>query len=714
MKFLVFATALLFAKPFYASVDDEGMWLPLLLKDYNYEEMKRLGCTLTPEQIYSINNSSIKDAIVQLGGFCTAEVVSDKGLLFTNHHCAYDAIAELSSETDNYLRDGFWAQNHGAELPIPDLSVKFLVRMEDMTSRINKKLEGMDEDMKGLAMMEEMNAIKKELSEEGRYNVSVKEMFDGNAVYAFLYHEYTDIRLVGCPPKVVGKFGGDTDNWQWPRHTCDFSMLRIYAGENNAPADYSASNKPYAPNHFLPVSTAGVSEGDFTMVMGYPGSTDRYLTSHEVREQQTIANPVYVDILGKKLEIMKTEMDKSDKTFLDYASSYASSANTYKYFKGQLRGLKKFDLIGQKEMYEKELTSWINSDPDRKKKYGSVLSDIKSTLEKSVNTTQDQAYFNFGAFGPDFINRGITAYRLHGWMENEDETRTEYGIDALRESLEEFESYSVPMDRNIFKMALDILKNDVSQRADFFEHKLYTKNAKGDNDRFVDLVFHKSILTDKARMEKFLAKPTLKALDNDPGVLYILSIIRLYRELIVPAGGEREANMEELRQLYMEALQLKESDKKFYPDANFTMRMTYGKVKSYSNWEGKPYSAFTYGNEILDKYKAGDEEFDVPEKLRSLLKNKDFGRYANKDGNLTVCFVHDTDITGGNSGSPVINGKGELVGIAFDGNWESMTSDLTWDDNYVRTISVDIRYVLFMIDKFAGAGHLVEEMKLVK
>ncbi len=699
-----------------ASPPDEGMWLPLLIKDYNYDEMKRLGCKLTAEQIYSVNNSSLKDAIVQLGGFCTAEVISDKGLLLTNHHCGFDEIASLSTEENNYLDDGYWAPDMKSELRAEGLTVSFLQSMEDVTERIMKAADAVDEKERDMAIENEMDKIVEENeTENGR--VRVQSMFDGNAYYVFVYKIYRDIRFVGAPPSSIGKFGGDTDNWMWPRHTGDFSMFRIYAGSDNEPADYSESNVPYTPKHSLPVSIKGLNDGDFTMIMGYPGSTDRYLTSFELEDSQENEAPVYVQALGKRLELMKAEMDKSEQVKIDYASTRAQLANTYKYFKGQLRGLKKFDLLSQKKKYEVELTEWIEADADRKAKYGTVLKDIEKVYADK-GLSKDASYFNMAAFGPEFIGTGFGLWRLKNSLDggSDDAAIKELSDEILDGAKDSYATYNALMDRNILEAMLNILQTDLSEgrKLDLFESDFYLKKAKGSNARFADLLMTKSICTDLGRLTKFLKKPSAKKMEKDAGMVYMNSVISTFIMQLNMASQARSSKLDELRTIYLQAIKEKENTKNFYPDANFTMRLTYGTVKNYDSWEGKPFETFTWASQILDKYKAGDEEFDVPEKLRTLIKNRDYGDYGNADGNLAVCFLHNTDITGGNSGSPVINGNGELVGCAFDGNWESMTSDLFWQDDYVRTISVDIRYVLFIIDKFADARHLVDEMNVVK
>ncbi|MFK7784762.1 MAG: S46 family peptidase, partial [Crocinitomicaceae bacterium] len=678
MKLLSIFAFLFLTTPLFANTPpDEGMWLPMLIKDYNYQEMKRLGCKLTAEQIYSVNNSSLKDAIVQLGGFCTAEIISDEGLILTNHHCGYDAIASQSTEEHNYLKDGFWAKNKGAELNIPGLTVTFLKSMADVSDRIFN----LDKDEEGnpdyMAIQQEKSNIEEEYSQEGKYTVDVKEMFDGNAFYVFVYEVYRDIRMVGAPPSSIGKFGGDTDNWMWPRHTGDFSMFRIYAGSNNEPADFSESNKAFKPKHSLPVSMKGIDEGDFTMVMGYPGSTDRYLTSYEVKNLQTAEAPALVSLLEKRLSVMRSVMDRSETLEIENASSYASMSNAYKYYKGQLRGLNKFDLVGQKKIYENGLTSWINSDDERSKKYGDMFSRFAAVYSNGDQLDKDMSVVNIAGFAPDFVTGlGISMWRIARSFSSTDEAEMAAKLDIIEEQSNEYFGSNAPvMDREIFLFALDAIKNDVSEsrRPDLFEHTLYTKKAKGSNEKYANLFAKKSIFGNEKKMAKFVKKPKQKTLDKDPGVLYVMSLIDMFRSKIQMGQMERESELSELKGLFMQAIQEKETDKTFYPDANSTMRVTYGTVKSYKSWEGKEYETFTTGDQILQKYVAGDHEFDVPERLRTLLSNKDFGPYARPDGKLPVCFLHNTDITGGNSGSPVINGEGHLIGCAFDGNWESMT-----------------------------------------
>ena len=702
---------------------DEGMWLPLLLKDYNYEEMKRLGCTLTPEQIYSVNNASLKDAIVQLGGFCTAEVISDEGLLLTNHHCAFDAIQDHSTTEHDYIKDGFWAKDKAAELPVEGLTVSFLVRMEDVSKKVLDKAADYQGQERDMAIQEMVAELEEGATEDGKYRVEVKSMFEGNAYYLFVYQVYRDVRLVGAPPSAVGKFGGDTDNWMWPRHTGDFSMLRIYAGGDNQPADYSAANKPFKPKHHLPVSMTGTKKGDYTMIMGYPGSTDRYLTSFELKTHKEVEAPLVVDILKKRLDIMKADMAADRSQFIAMSSGYNSLSNTQKYYEGQLLGMNKFDLVADAEAEEMKFLKWVNADAKRKEKFGGVLGNIEEELKKRNDGIKASSYYNMAGFGPDMVINGIGVWRLSMKMDmlEKGQKVSDDDIAPLKEGLDDmFKEYFAHTDQKIFALTTQILYENLpaDQKMSVFESATFKKVAKGTTNEekfaaYAAYVYKKSVLTDKARMAKFLNKPNKKKLDKDPGLIYIKSLIASYR-VNMGGMGAHEGILGENRRLLLEGMmEANPALKKSYPDANFTMRVTYGSTKPYSSWDGKPYNTFTYASEILDKYVAGDPEFDVPEKLRTLIKNKDYGDYA-VDGVLPVCFLHNTDITGGNSGSPVINGKGELVGVAFDGNWESMISDLNFDETFVRTISVDIRYVLFIIDKYADAKHLIEEMDVVR
>lgn len=701
---------------------DEGMWLPLLLNVLNYEQMQKLGCKLTPEQIYSINQSSVKDAIVQLGGFCTAEIVSPNGLVLTNHHCGYDAIASHSSPEHDYLTNGFWAASYEEELQNPGLTVSFLQRIEDVTERINNVVKGKPEADRAALIEAEVQKIEEAASEEGAYRAEVMPMFQGNQHFLFVYEVFRDVRLVGAPPSSIGKFGGDTDNWMWPRHTGDFSVLRVYAGPDNKPADPSPDNKPYKPKHYLPVSLKGVKEGDFAFIMGYPGSTDRYLPASGIEQAYNHDNIAYVKVFEERLRVMKEDMDADDAIRIALASDYASLANTWKYFLGQNRGLQHRGLIEEKQAYEKEFTNWVTADPGRRTRYGSVLADLAKNYADNRDVKKVNLYMNLAAFAPSFCQIGFPFNRLNRMMSAEDATEESWmpqveGIKAMVDG--HFEHYLKGTDQKIFASMLRVYYNDVPKEyhpALFTSKEFLKMKPTAEKDRFdlyAEWVFKTSFLVDKTKMNAFLAKPSLKALQADPGVKYLLNTISIYREKVLAGIGVFNDNNDRLMRIFEAGMMEKDPSRKFYPDANFTMRLTYGVVKAYDPRDGVSYDWQTTAAGILEKEVPGDEEFDVPTKLHDLIKRKDFGRYG-KNGELVTCFLTNTDITGGNSGSPVMNAEGQLIGLAFDGNWESMTSDLVFDDNTVRTISVDIRYVLFVIDKFAGATRLVNEMTIVE
>ncbi len=701
---------------------NEGMWLPHLIKTLNFSEMQQMGFKLSAEDIYSVNKSSLKDAVVQLGGFCTAEVVSPEGLLFTNHHCGYDAIATHSSVEHDYLTDGFWAMSKSEELPNEGLTVSFLQRIEDVTARLATVAAGASAEEAEVKIGEEIEKIEMEASEDGKYRAEVKPMFNGNEHLLFVYEVFRDIRLVGAPPSSIGKFGGDTDNWMWPRQTGDFSIMRVYADKDNNPADYSVDNVPYKPKHFLPVSIKGLKEGEFAMTMGYPGSTDRYLSSYAIDFQYKNSNPLIVKILGERLRIMKADMDADPKVRIMLASNYASLANTYKYFLGQNRGLDRRGLIEERQAMEAEFTKWANADPTRKGKYGKVLEDFKKNYEQSAGVLNLASYMNMAGFAPGLVTYGIGYWRLGMAMAKSPDDASAWAgqIQSLKDGLDaHFKEYNLHTDQNIFARMSELMHTDLPEmyHLDAFKGKLFSKSkAKGEMSRYQAYaanVFKSSMLVDAARAKAFLDKPSKKALDADPGVEFVTSVITLYRSQLAAGQGMFEAVNAASMKTYEAGMHEMMPNKKFYPDANFTMRVSYGKMIPYDPRDGVSYKAQTFAKGILEKEVKGDEEFDVPAKLHDLFVKKDFGRYG-QNGDLPLCFLTDNDITGGNSGSPVINGNGELIGIAFDGNWESMTGDLVFDPGVQRTISVDIRYVLFVIEKYAGATNLIKELTIVQ
>jgi len=696
---------------------DEGMWLPMMIHRLNQRDLQKMGLQLTPEEIYSVNNGSLKDAIVSLGGFCTAEMISANGLMLTNHHCAYEAIRTHSSVENDILTNGFWAMNKDEELQNQGLTASFLVRMEDVTERVLAELnDDMSEDERSAKVAEITKAIEKEAGEVNDYRVSVKDFFGGNEFYLFLYEVYRDVRLVGAPPESIGKYGGDTDNWMWPRHTGDFALLRVYTSPDGKPAAYSEDNIPMQPRHHLPVSLDDREQGEFAMVMGFPGSTDRYLTSHGIRQALDIKNPNVIDIRDLKLKIMKEDMDASADVRIKLASSYAQTANYWKYFIGQSRGLKRLKVYDQKKKLEQDFQRWANADADRKAKYGDAITLIEEGYKSMEPYVQGNAYvLEAGVLSADVI---LFAFRFSRMYEAYDGAEDEATKAILKQQLMtlgegHFEEYVYDTDRKLFSQLLGKYYNDIDpeQHPEFFS--MVTKKFKGDFEKFGNKAFISSIFTDRDRFMAFMEKPNSKKLEKDLIAQASGDIMGMY----FGAGArnaEANAKLNRGYRLFIAGLREMNPDKDYYPNANSTMRVTFGSVGDYKAADAVHYDFITTAEGILEKEDPTNPEFIVPEKLKQLILDKDYGRYANKDGKMTVNFISNNDITGGNSGSPVINGRGELIGCAFDGNWEAMSGDIAFEPELQRTISVDVRFILFVIDKFAGAGHLVDEMTLVK
>ena len=711
-KLIVLFSALFIANVSFA---DEGMWLLMHLKKMNYEDMQKKGLKLTPEEIYDINKPGLKDAIVNLGGFCTGEIISDKGLLLTNHHCAYDAIQTFSTVEHDYLTDGFWAKNNGEELHVPGLFVSFLVRMEDVTEKVISAVGDKTGAEREKAAKKKMESLKKEAVKDTKYTAEVKSFFDGNEYYLFVYEIYNDVRLVGAPPSSIGKFGGDTDNWMWPRHTGDFSLLRVYAGADNKPAEYSDKNVPLKPRHHLPVSLKGVKENDYSMIMGYPGSTDRFLTSYGVKQAIDIEQPARVKVRGTRLEIMKKDMDASDKVRIQYASHYAQISNYWKYFIGQTRGLKRLNVYDKKKAEEDAFVAWVNADDARKKKYGSVISTIDNAYKEIDKSLLADIYFNECVFGMEINMLFLKIFPLYGALQNKEIPADKLAevVAAIQPDVDEyFKNHTAALDIKLMAAMMDLYYKDIP--AEYHPKDLIEihKKFKGDFLKWTTAYYAKSVFTDKTRLDAYLKKPDLKRMKADPGFKLMFSFIEVYQTFIA-AKEVHDANLAEATRLYVDGIRMMNPTKNYYPNANFTMRLTYGSVLPYVPQDAVSYNYFTTLDGIMEKEDPKNDEFVVPAKLKELWKNKDYGQYA-ENGVLKVGFISNNDITGGNSGSPVINGNGELIGTAFDGNWEAMSGDIAFEPKLQRTISVDIRYTLFIIDKFAGAKHLVDEMTIVK
>ncbi len=689
---------------------DEGMWLPIYLQLIS-GDMHDAGLHLSADDIYSINHSSIKDAIISMGGFCTAEIVSDKGLVFTNHHCGYDAIASLSTEEDNLVDNGFWSSDFGEEKPVEGLYMSILQYMSDVSDIVNnaENPEAVIDSLIAAAV-------------EGPFmEAEVKSMFYGKEHYLMVYKVYRDIRLVGTPPNSIGSFGGETDNWMWPRHTGDFSVFRIYAGPDNEPADYSPDNKPFNPDHHLSISLTDKKKGDFTMIMGFPGRTQRYLPVSSIENIIGVDYPIYVKALTERLKIMKKFMDKKKSVELALTSNYESLSNSRKYFYGVVDRASKSDFLEKKKAYESNYLKWVSLDTARLRKYGSLLDDIRQLDTGYVDLDITMDYLNLAGFAPEFVLFGINFFRLEQMIKS---GAPKEAIEETKKTLtasinEHFANYYPKIDEQILAGTARLMYNGLPQspeyRPSIFSEdwflKLKNRGRKDRFDRYARLVRKKSFLTSQKRALEFIENPDTNVFKKDPGMRYVNSLIELFlrhRATSSMLGSMREVLMAE----YVASRRLFDSTKFYYPDANSSERLTYGVIKPYVGDNGRKYPVFTTHYGILKKEIPGDEEFNVDPKLKSLLERKDFGPYAQNDS-LIICFIHNTDITGGNSGSPVMDGDGNLIGIAFDGNWEGMLSDLYFEESVTRTISVDIRYVLFVIDKFGECRHIMSELDIV-
>ena len=698
---------------------DEGMWLPLFIKRLNQADMQKKGLRLTAEEIYSVNNSSLKDAVGQFAGGCTAEFVSSQGLLLTNHHCGYSQIQSHSTPEKDLLKNGFYAPTPAQELPNPGLTMDVLVRMEDMTAKVlDGVTPGMAEADRAALVAKHQKELGEAAAESGKYVAYVRDFFGGNEFYLFVYQRFGDVRLVGAPPESVGKFGGDTDNWMWPRHTGDFSVFRVYADKNNQPtAAYSAENKPFSPKKFLPVSLSGVGEGDFAMIFGFPGRTQRFLPAAGLQMMLDQTHPSSIKLRDTRLKLWKESMNQSADLRIKYASKYASIANYWKYFIGQSEGMKRLKTIATKQAEETRLATWIAADATRQQQYGAALPAIQKAYANLREYNLSLVYLREAVVGNEISSYALRFLPLYALLKDPkaDPAAVKKAADGLRASSAGFfKDYDAATDKKVFGALMQMYATDVpkAQQAEVF--RTVDSKYSGSWAKYADYVFGNSFLTSKAKVDEFLSNPTAAKLDADPAFATANSIYTDYQTNILPKNTAENANLALANRSYVAGIRGMNSGKVYSPDANSTIRLSYGSVKAYNGRDAVHYDLQTTAQGILEKEDATNEEFVVPKKALDLIKAKDFGRYVDKrTGQLPVAFLTTNDITGGNSGSPVINGRGELLGLAFDGNWEAMTGDLVYDKDLKRTICVDIRYVLWCIDKLGGAPHLVKEMQVV-
>ena len=696
---------------------DEGMWFLMHIDRLNERDMQKMGLQLTAEEIYSVNNASLKDAIVQFGGGCTAEMVSETGLVMTNHHCGYGAIASLSTPEHDYLSNGFWAQTREQELKPKSLSVRFFVRMDDVSKRIlNKVNSEMTEAEREKVINQEIALIEKENNENGKYIVSVKSFYNGNEFYYFVYQDFNDVRLVGTPPENIGKFGGDTDNWEWPRHTGDFSLFRVYADKDGNPAEYSKDNVPLKPKYHLPISLNGFKEKDFAMILGYPGRTNRWMPSAGISQNVEYAYPAWVEGSKTGMDVLKKYMDKDQAINIDYASKYAGIANYWKNRQGMIDALKFHKTAQTKQKAEKKFVKWANKKANRAE-FGGIINTINKYYQETNLKARHDNYLSGGLLRssaiapiPYVVGNGLSFYI------SQNETKRKELLPKLIEDIENrYQGLHMPLEQELLIAQLNLYAKKGGDTLIAPMIKELAEQNNGDFTSFVKNAFQSSLFKSKENLLSFLENPDLETLNNDKLFQLSTNLLNHYR-FVSEDQKEKDAEFQRAYRLMVKGMRQANPKVKYYPDANSTLRLSYGKIRSLPKdpTNDAKVNNYTTLEGTISKYIPNDDEFDLPQKLIDLYETKDYGQYADKNGQIPVNFLSDNDITGGNSGSPVINAKGELLGLAFDGNIEAMAGDVIFDPKLQRTISVDIRYVLFIIDKFAGATHIIDEFTIVK
>jgi len=695
---------------------DEGMWLLMFLDKQTYKDMKAKGLKLSPKQIYDINQASLKDAIVQFGRGCTGEIISDEGLLLTNHHCGYPQIQQHSTVEHDYLMNGFWAYSKAEELPCPGLTAKFLIRMDDVSSKVLMNItKETTEEKRASIIRDNIKKIREEAEKDNGYIAQVAPMFDGNQYILFVYEVYKDVRMVGAPPSSIGKFGSDTDNWMWPRHTGDFSMFRVYANKDNKPAEFAQDNVPFKPKHSLPISLKGVKNDDFTMIIGFPGSTDRFMTSYGVEQAIDVYNPSVVVARTALRNVMDADMKADPKVRIQYAAKFAQLSNYWKFYIGQTKCLQDLDVKSTKKDLETRFAKWISEKPERKAEYGNVLEELE-TYSQITNEFDYLRVFTNEAFLRG--NSGVAIARNFSSLEKElrengNTDKAKKLAESAKISLEDiFKDFNYATELKLLATGYDIFFRNVPNK---HQSENFLDNAfknKYDFNKIAKQIFDDSQMLEPEKAYKLLENPTADKIANDPMFKTYVDFINNYNTRM-QAAQTAYAALNTTQRMFVKGIMEMDNQKHFAPNANSTIRYTYGQAKEYKPKDGITYNYYTTLEGIMAKGDTTSWEFTIPQKLKDLYKTKNYGQYA-QNGTVPVCFITNNDITGGNSGSPVINGRGELVGIAFDGNWEAMSGNIAFNPDLQRCINVDIRYVLFIIDKFAGAQNLIKEMKIVK
>lgn len=719
----ILLTCFLSVSLFLRSVADEGMWLPLLLGQQVYNDMVKRGLKLSKEQLYSMNKASIKDAIVIFGGGCTGEIVSAEGLLFTNHHCGYNIIAGASTVEHNYLQDGFYARSKAEEIPGGSLSVQFLLKIEDVTAMVLDSLKGLTGTERAQRQSRVLNNLNAKYSDASQFiEARISPLFKGNQFLLFVYQRYKDVRLVGTPPESVGKFGGDTDNWEWPRHTGDFAIFRVYMSKDGKPAEYSKDNVPLKPKWFLPVSIKGFKDGDYAMIYGYPGSTNRYETSYGIKQKVEIDNPTLVSLRDVRLKHMFEEMKKDPATKLQLASSFASIANYWKFYDGESKQLIRYDVYGQKKRGEEQFIQWAKGKPQ----YESLFTDWEKAYKAWQPYSLHRVYMNEGIMGSPLMAFAGTLQQVEISLVQQGKTQADVknAVQAAVKAREDFlKDENKASDQRILADVTRMFYQHVPKEqhpVDFFKSMVGSFGPLDDEQtyrKYAAYVFEKTMIFNDEKWNAFVKNPEALVLQDDPAYAHASAFLINYQGKYAARFQQFNSANNELGRLYLKGILEMDTvkAKKMYPDATFTMRVSFGNVKSYRPRDAVFYDYVCTMKGVLEKYKKGDYEFDLPSKLIDLAKKKDFGQYIDKSKNdLVVNFITTNDITGGNSGSPVLDGNGNLIGLAFDGNYEALSHKIAFDKDLNRTICVDIRYVLWCIDKLGGASHLINELKLVK